>query len=93
MEIGLILTAIDGVARVSGLDTTFIGELINLGVIKSVTLNLEFFISGLTILGNDRDVEQGDIAERTFMELLINVGFYLIGRVIDPISNFLDDLK
>jgi len=81
------------VARVSGIDITFIGELITLGALKSVTLNLEFFISGLTILGNDRDVEQGDIAERTFMELLINVGFYLIGRVIDPISNFLDDLK
>ena len=93
MEIGLVLTAIDGVARVASMDLTFIGELINLATLKAVTLNLEFFISGLTILGNDRDVEQGDIAERTFMELLINVGFYLIGRVIDPISNFLDDLK
>ena len=75
------------------MDLTFIGELINLALLKAVTLNLEFFISGLTILGSDRDVEQGDIAERTFMELLINVGFYLIGRVIDPISNFLDDIK
>jgi len=89
----LVLTAIDGVARVASMDITFIGELINLASLKAVTLNLEFFISGLTILGNDRDVEQGDVAERTFMELLINVGFYLIGRVIDPISNFLDDLK
>ena len=87
------MTAIDGVARVAGMDLTFIGELINLYTVKAVTLNLEFFISGLTILGNDRNVEQGDIAERTFMELLIKVGFYLIGRVIDPISNFLDDLK
>jgi len=93
LEIGLVLTAIDGVARVASMDITFIGELINLASLKAVTLNLEFFISGLTILGNDRDVEQGDVAERTFMELLINVGFYLIGRVIDPISNFLDDLK
>jgi F0F1-type ATP synthase alpha subunit len=81
------------VARVASMDITFIGELINLSTLKAVTLNLEFFISGLTILGNDRNVEQGDIAERTFMEILINVGFYLIGRVIDPISNFLDDLK
>ncbi len=89
----MVLTAIDGVARVASMDITFIGELINLASLKAVTLNLEFFISGLTILGNDRDVEQGDVAERTFMELLINVGFYLIGRVIDPISNFLDDLK
>jgi len=55
-----------------------------------MTLNLEYFISGLTVLGNDRAVEQGDIAERSFMELLIEVGFFLVGRVIDPAANFLD---
>jgi len=91
MEVGLVLTIIDGVARVIALDNTFIGELILLTEVKAVTLNLEFLISGLTVLGNDRNVEQGDIAERIFTELLIEVGFSLIGRIIDAAGNYLDE--
>jgi F0F1-type ATP synthase alpha subunit len=85
-----VLTTVDGVARVLSLDAAFIGELMILSILKALALNLEFFISGLTILGNDRQVEQGDIAERSFMEILIQVGFFLIGRIIDPAANFLD---
>ena len=81
---------VDGVARVLALDLSFIGELLLLLLVRAVTLNLEFLITGLSVLGNDRDVEQADIAERTYAELLIAVGFFLVGRIIDPASNFLD---
>src|SRR5437764_563354 len=91
IEVGLILSIIDGVARVIALDHTFIGELLILSQVRAVTLNLEFIISGLTVLGNDREVEQGDVAERTFTELLIEVGFFLVGRIIDPAGNYLDE--
>jgi F0F1-type ATP synthase alpha subunit len=84
------LTTIDGVSRVIGIDATFIGELLILTIVRALSLNLEFLITGLTVLGNDRQVEQGDIAERTFAELLIEVGFFLVGRIIDPAANFLD---
>ncbi len=57
---------------------------------RGLALNLEFIITGLTVLGNDRLVEQGDIAERSFAEILIEVGFFLVGRIIDPTANFLD---
>ena len=90
MEVGLVLTTIDGVARVIALDQTFIGELLVLSVVRALTLNLENFVTGLSILGNDRNVVQGDVAERTFAELLIEVGFFLVGRIIDPAANFLD---
>lgn len=90
LEVGIVLSVKDGVARVVALDHTFIGELVLLSTVKALTINLEYIISGLAILGNDRDVEQGDIAERTYAELLISVGFYLIGRIIDPAGNFLD---
>ena len=90
MEVGLTLTTIDGVSRVVGLDYTFIGELLILTVVRALALNLEFIITGLTVLGNDRLVEQGDIAERSFAEILIEVGFFLVGRIIDPTANFLD---
>lgn len=84
------MTTIDGVARVIALDLCFIGELLLLTLVKAITLNLELIITGLSVLGNDRDVEQGDLAERTYAELLIQVGFFLIGRIIDPAANFLD---
>ena len=77
-------------ARVIALDQTFIGELLVLSVVRALTLNLENFVTGLSILGNDRNVVQGDVAERTFAELLIEVGFFLVGRIIDPAANFLD---
>jgi F0F1-type ATP synthase alpha subunit len=84
------LSLIDGVARVVSLDSTFIGELIALSNIRALTLNLELVITGLSVLGSDRNVEQGDITERTFTELLIEVGFFLIGRIIDPTAVYLD---
>lgn len=89
-ELGIVLSIKDGVARVVSLDLTFIGELLILSNVKALTINLEYTISGLSILGNDRDVEQGDIVERTYAELLISVGFFLIGRTIDPVANYLD---
>jgi len=91
MEIGIVFSIIDGVARVVSLEHTFIGELLIIAALKAMALNLEESITALTILGNDRNVLQGDLAERTFAELLIEVGFYLIGRVIDPAANFLDE--
>jgi F0F1-type ATP synthase alpha subunit len=93
IDLGVVLTLIDGVARVMALDATFIGELIILSSFKAMTLNLEYLITGLTVLGNDRAVEQGDIAERSFMELLVEVGFFLVSRVIDPAANFLDEVS
>jgi F0F1-type ATP synthase alpha subunit len=81
---------VDGVSRVVALDWTFIGELILLTRVRSLTLNLDFIITGLSVLGNDREVEEGDLAERTFTELLIEVGFFLIGRIIDPAANYID---
>lgn len=84
---------IDGVARVISLDHTFIGELLLLTTVRAITLNLELIITGLSVLGNDRNVEQADLAERTYVELVIEVGFFLMGRIIDPASNFLDLLN
>jgi F-type H+-transporting ATPase subunit alpha len=91
MEAGLVLSCIDGIGRIVGLDSIFIGELLALAALSALVLNIEFIVTGVSILGNDYLVEQADIVERTFAELLINVGFFLIGRIIDPTANFLDE--
>lgn len=91
MEVGISLTAIDGVVRVTSLDLTFIGEQVLLTIIRALTLNLELLISGLVALGNDRNTIEGDITERLFIEVIISVGFSMIGRIIDPVANFIDE--
>jgi len=86
----MILSMIDGVARVVGGELTFIGELFRMAFMRAVTLNLEVSMSGLSVIGTDRGVDQSDIAERTYAELLVAVGFFLLGRILDPIGNFID---
>jgi F0F1-type ATP synthase alpha subunit len=90
MELGFVLGLSDGVVKIGNLPA-FIGELINFDYVRGLTLNLENVISSISILGNDRVVEQGDLVERTFAELLIEIGFFLIGRIIDSAGNYLDE--
>jgi len=61
-----------------------------LAPLKGTTLNLSEITSDIAILGNDKDVEEGELAERLFMELVISVGFHLVGCIIDAIGNFIN---
>ena len=90
MEIGLTLFNKDGITRLIGLDELFQAELVLLlSPLKGLTLNLSEITSDIAILGNDKDVEEGELAERLFMELVISVGFQLVGTVIDAIGNYI----
>jgi F0F1-type ATP synthase alpha subunit len=90
LELGFVLGVADGVVRIGNLPA-FIGELLNFDYVRGLALNLENVISSISLLGNDRVVEQGDLVERTFAELLIEIGFFLIGRIIDSAGNYLDE--
>jgi F-type H+-transporting ATPase subunit alpha len=87
IEIGLVLSMIDGVGRVIGLETLFMGELVNFSEVRAMTLNLERVISGLAVLGTDDAVLQADVAEKTGTELLIPVGLQMLNRAVDPLGN------
>lgn len=91
LELGIVVSSIDGIARVLGMDVSFVGEVIFIAVTKAMSMNLERLMTGISILGNDRRVEQGEAVERSFTELIIAVGFFLIGRIIDPAANYLDE--
>jgi F-type H+/Na+-transporting ATPase subunit alpha len=91
MQLGSTLAVLDGVGRAIKIKKSFINELSLFDcVIFGLIITLNKGTTNLTIIGNDRFVEQGDFVERTFAELLISVGFSLLGRVIDPVGNFLD---
>src|SRR5439155_14519193 len=61
----------DLVGRVIGLETLFMGELVDFSEVRAMTLNSERVISGLAVLGTDDAVMQADVAEKTGTELLI----------------------
>ena len=91
MEIELTLFNKDGIARLIGLEELFQAKLVTLlAPLKGMTLNLSEITSDIAILGNDKDVEEGELAERLFMELVISVGFHLVGCIIDAIGNFIN---
>jgi F-type H+/Na+-transporting ATPase subunit alpha len=89
LETGLVYSVIDGVVSVFGAET-FSSEIVEVGSLNGVAFNLLILIVQCTLLGADDLINQGDTAARTFIELVVEVGFYIVGRVIDPICQFLD---
>lgn len=61
------------------------------GAIRGIAFNLEEDSVGAILLGDCTAVKEGDIAKPTGRVLSIRVGEELIGRVIDPLGNPLDD--
>jgi len=92
---GLVLSIGDGIAKVRGLKHVQAGELVIFGKgqsksVKGMALNLEKNVIGVVLFGNDRDVCQGHIVDRTRTIVNIPVGKELLGRVIDCLGNFID---
>src|SRR3546814_9774426 len=57
---------------------------------KGMALNLNTFTVGVVIFGNERFIRQGDVVVRTGQLISVSVGENLLGRVIDPLGNLLD---
>ena len=90
-EVGQVLSVGDGVARVYGLDEIQAGEMVEFpSGVRGMTLNLESDNVGVVILGDDRDIKEGDTVKRTGTIIEIGVGKALLGRVVDALGNPVD---
>ena len=91
LETGTVLTVGDGIARVYGLANCMAGELLKFpGGLMGMALNLEEDNVGVALLGNDRQIKEGDRVERTGTIVSVPVGPEVMGRVIDPLGRPLD---
>jgi len=90
-EFGSVISIGDGIARVFGLTKVQAGEMVefNSGV-KGMALNLETDNVGIVILGNDREIQEGDIVKRTGSIVDVPIGESLLGRVLDPLGEPID---
>ncbi|MEO7803404.1 MAG: F0F1 ATP synthase subunit alpha [Actinomycetota bacterium] len=90
-EVGRVVDAGDGVARVSGLPGTMANEMLEFpdGLV-GIALNLEADQLGVVLLGDVNAIEEGMPVKQTGRVLSIPVGDAYLGRVVDALGRPLD---
>ncbi len=90
-EVGTVVSAGDGIARIHGLKGVMYGELVELpNEVFGLALNLEEESVGLVLFGDTTLIKEGDEAKRTRRILEVPAGEELIGRVVDALGRPLD---
>jgi len=91
-EVGTVLQVGDGIARIYGLRNAMAMEMLDLPHdVTGLALNLEEDNVGAVLLGEDVLIKEGDLVKRSGRVLQVPVGEALVGRVVDPLGNPLDD--
>ena len=90
-EVGTVVSAGDGIARIHGLEGVMYGELVELpNEVFGLALNLEEESVGIVLFGDTTLIKEGDEAKRTRRILEVPAGEELIGRVVDALGRPLD---
>merc|ERR1719240_1377299 len=90
-EFGTVISIGDGIPRVFGLMKVQAGEMVEFSSgVKGMALNLETDNVGIVVLGNDREIQEGDIVKRTGSIVDVPIGEGLLGRVVDALGNPID---
>jgi len=91
-EVGTVTSVGDGIACVYGLDRVMANELVELpNNVFGLALNLEEDSVGVVLLGESRLIREGDIVKRTHKIMQVPSGEAMVGRVVNPIGEPLDD--
>lgn len=90
-EVGTVISAGDGIAKVYGLDNVMSGELVEFpGGIYGMTLNLEEDNVGVVVMGDYLGIKEGDTVKRTGKIASVPVGEELVGRVVNALGQPID---
>ena len=92
-EVGRVIEAADGIARVEGLPNIMANELVRFedGTL-GLALNLDLREVGCVVLGEFGGIEEGQEVRRTGEVLSVPVGEGYLGRVVDPTGAPIDGL-
>jgi F-type H+-transporting ATPase subunit alpha len=92
-EVGTVIEAGDGIARVEGLPSAMANELLEFpDGTRGLALNLDVREIGVVILGDFSKIEEGQQVRRSGEVLSVPVGDGFLGRVVDPLGVPLDGL-
>ncbi len=90
-EIGTVIQVGDGIALVYGLDNVMAGEVVIFSNgVKGTVLNLDEHHVGVVVLGEYKNIKEGDSVKRTNQVLKAPCGNGLLGRIINPIGEPID---
>lgn len=90
-DVGTVIQVADGIARVHGLEKAMQGELLVFpGEIYGMVLNLEEDNVGAVLLGNARNINEGDTVKTTGRVVEVPVGDALVGRVVNALGQPID---
>lgn len=90
-DVGYVLLAGDGIARIYGLEDAMAGELLEFENGEyGMAMNLEEDNVGCVILGDPEEIKEGTQVKRTGRTVQVPVGKELIGRVVNPLGKPLD---
>jgi F-type H+/Na+-transporting ATPase subunit alpha len=91
-EVGSIISVGDGIARIHGLEKVMAGEMLAFPHnVYGIALNLEEEEVGAVLLGETVELKEGDTVKRTNTIMSVPVGDELIGRVVNPLGEPVDD--
>ncbi|MCH8920829.1 MAG: F0F1 ATP synthase subunit alpha [Chloroflexi bacterium] len=91
VDVGTVLEAGDGIARVHGLRGAMYNEMLEFpNNVMGMALNLEEETVGAIVLGDYKGIKEGDEVRSTGRIVEVPVGEGLIGRVVDPLGQPLD---
>jgi len=90
-ETGTVLSVGDGIARVYGLEGALSGELLEFpNGSRGLVLNLEEDNVGVAIMGDFKEIREGDVVKRTGKIASVPVGKALLGRVVNALGEPVD---
>lgn len=90
-DVGTVIQVADGIARIHGLENAMQGELLEFpGEVYGMVLNLEEDNVGAVLLGNARNISEGDTVKTTGRVVEVPVGDAMTGRVVNALGQPID---
>jgi F-type H+/Na+-transporting ATPase subunit alpha len=91
-SVGTVVEVGDGIAQIYGLDGALASEMLEFpDGVMGLALNLEEETVGAVILGDPSKIKEGDTVKTTGRVVEVPVGAALLGRVVDPLGQPIDD--
>ncbi len=91
-ETGIVTSVTEGIAKVAGLPNAGYEELLKFSNnLYGIAFNLDEEEIGVVLLGDNENLQAGSVVERTGRVMDIPVGNGVIGRVINPLGEPMDD--
>ena len=90
-DVGTVIQVADGIARIHGLQNAMQGELLEFpGEVYGMVMNLEEDNVGSVLLGDHKNINEGDIVKTTGRVVEVPVGDAMLGRVVNALGQPID---